>query len=276
MSKPLRAFLSNRVAVVSAVVLALIVAAALLAPVLPIPDPADQDLMASLLPPSLDYPLGTDEFGRDLFTRIIYGARLALTISLLSVLGALAAGSLVGVLAAYIGGLLDTLLMRTMDILLAFPYLLIAIAIVTALGPGALNAAFAIGLWLMPSAARVARGAVLEIKEREFVEGARALGARGPRIVTRHIVPNILSALVVFATVAIGRAIIMDAALSFLGLGAQPPTPSWGNMVSDGRTYLLVAPHIALLPGVAILITVLAFNTLGDGIKEAANPRARR
>lgn len=276
MSKPLRALLRNKIAVVAAVTLALIVAAALFAPVLPLPSPAKQDLMQSLLPPSWEHPLGTDEYGRSVLSRIVYGARLALLISTLSVLGALVVGAAVGIAAAYFGGLLDTLLMRSMDILLAFPYLLIAIAIVTALGPGAFNAAFAIGLWLMPSAARVARGAVLEIKGREFVEGARALGAHAGRIIGRHIVPNILSALLVFATVAVGRAIIMDAALSFLGLGAQPPTPSWGNMVSNGRTFLLVAPHIALIPGVAILVTVLAFNTFGDGVKEAFNPRVQR
>ena len=272
----LRAFLKNGAATVSGTLLLLLILAAIFAPFLPMPDPARQDLMISLEGPSLEHPLGTDEFGRSVLSRIIYGARLALMISVLSVVGAVVIGTLTGLLAGYLGGILDTILMRIMDILLAFPYLLIAIAIVTALGPGALNAAFAIGIWLMPSAARVARSAVLEVKGKEFIEGALALGVRMPSIMARHVLPNIVSSLIVFGAVAIGRAIIMDSALSFLGLGAQPPTPSWGNMVANGRTYLLVAPHIALIPGVAILVTVLAFNTVGDGIKEAVNPRTRR
>ncbi|MEJ2665900.1 MAG: ABC transporter permease [Deinococcales bacterium] len=274
--RSLRAFFRNRLAVVCAVILVVTVLASVFAPWLPLDNPNHQDLAAALQPPSAAHLLGTDQFGRDLLARIVYGARLALVMGALAVAGAVVVGTFLGLVAGYAGGWLDTVVMRTMDIFLAFPYLLIAIAIVTALGPGTGNAAVAIAIWLMPSAARVIRAAVLEIRSREYVEAAHALGARSPRVVMRHLLPNVTASLTVFSTVAIGRAIIMDSALSFLGLGAQPPTASWGNMVSSGRTYLVVAPHIALLPGVAILVTVVSFNLVGDGIKDALNPRSNR
>ena len=255
--KSFRAFFRNRLATVCAVILVVTVLASVLAPLLPLDNPNHQNLAAALQPPSASHLLGTDQFGRDLLSRIVYGARLALAMGVLAVAGAVTLGAFLGLAAGYAGGWIDTVVMRTMDIFLAFPYLLIAIAIVTALGPGTGNAAVAIAIWLMPSAARVVRAAVLEIRSREYVEAAHALGAAGPRVVIRHLLPNVTASLTVFSTVAIGRAIIMDSALSFLGLGAQPPTASWGNMVSSGRTYLVVAPHIALLPGVAILITVV-------------------
>lgn len=274
--RSLRVFFRNRLSVVCAVILVVTVLASVFAPWLPLDNPNHQNLAAALQPPSATHLLGTDQFGRDLLSRIVYGARLALVMGTSAVAGAVVVGTFLGLVAGYVGGWIDTVVMRTMDIFLAFPYLLIAIAIVTALGPGTGNAAVAIAIWLMPSAARVIRAAVLEIRSREYVEAAHALGARGPRVVMRHLLPNVTASLTVFSTVAIGRAIIMDAALSFLGLGAQPPTASWGNMVSSGRTYLVVAPHIALLPGVAILVTVVSFNLVGDGIKDALNPRSNR
>jgi peptide/nickel transport system permease protein len=188
---------------------------------------------------------------------------------------ALALGFLLGGVAALAGGWVDALLMRAMEVLLAFPYLLLAIAVVSVLGPGTLNTTLAVGIWGTPAVARMVRAAVLQLKETEFVGAARALGATGPSLMARHIVPNVLPTITVYATLFMANAILLEAALSFLGLGVQPPTPSWGLMVSTGRDLLLVAPHVATIPGLAIMVAVLGFNLLGDGLRDALDPRLR-
>jgi len=187
----------------------------------------------------------------------------------------LVAGVAVGLVAGFVGGWVDEILMRIMDILLAFPYLLLAIAIVSALGPGELNTQIAIAIWTLPSFARLIRGSVISLREREFVEAAQALGASNVRIICKHLLPNALSPIIVLGTLFIARAIMMEAALSFLGLGVQPPTASWGNMVSSGRNYLRIAPHISTVPGLATAVTVLAFNLLGDGLRDALDPKLK-
>ena len=238
-------------------------------------DPIKQDFRVEREAPSAAHPLGTDEFGRDLLSRVIWGARVSLQAGAVAATIALVVGLALGMLAAYYGGRADALIMRAMDVLLAFPYLLLAIAIVAILGSGLLTAMVAIGIVNVPIYARVVRGAVLAVREREYVEAARALGARDGRIMWRHVLPNVLAPVIVQATLNVGTAIIETAGLSFLGLGTQPPTPDWGNMLSAGRSYLIDSPWIATFPGLAILITVLAFNLMGDALRDALDPRLR-
>ena len=268
-------FRKNRLALIGlALVLALALAAAL-APWLAPYDPARQSLIEKRAQPGSKYLLGADEFGRDILSRVIYGSRVALLVGVLSVAIALAGGLLLGTAAGFAGGWLDTVLMRAIDILLAFPYLLLALAIVAALGPGALNTTVAVGIWGVPAVTRIVRGAVLALRETEYVAAARALGAPAPALLRRHVLPNILPGLIVYATLFMANAILLEAALSFLGLGVQPPTASWGLMVSTGRDVLLVAPHVATVPGVAIMVAVLGFNLVGDGLRDALDPRLR-
>jgi peptide/nickel transport system permease protein len=242
------------------VVLGAVVAVALAAPWLAPQGPFAQNLQAALRPPGPGHWLGTDQFGRDEWARVVFGARLTLEIAFSAVALGLVLGGALGFWAGLAGGWIDAVAMRLMDIVLAFPYLLIAIAVVSALGPGSWHAAFAIGVYLVPSAARLARSAGLEWKERDFVEAAYALGAGRWRVFRRHLLPNTLSTLWTFAGVSLGRAVIFDAALSFLGLGAQPPQPSWGDMINSGRDYLLATPVLTVAPGIAIVLTVAAFN----------------
>jgi len=248
---------------------------AALAPWLAPYDPARQSLIEKRARPGVKYLLGADEFGRDILSRVIYGTRVALLVGVLSALIALAGGLALGMTAGFTGGWLDSALMRVVEILLAFPYLLLALAIVAALGPGALNTTIAVGIWGIPAVTRIVRGSVLTLRETEYVGAARALGAPGRDLLRRHIVPNILPGLIVYATLFMANAILLEAALSFLGLGVQPPTASWGLMVSTGRDVLLVAPHVATVPGLAIMVAVLAFNLVGDGLRDALDPRLR-
>jgi peptide/nickel transport system permease protein len=231
-----------------------------------------QDRMAG---PSWALPLGADVFGRDLLARLVYGARLSLEVAFASVLAALAAGSTLGLLAGYAGGRTDQALMRVMDVFFSFPAVLLALGIVAALGPHPANVMLAIAVVYTPIFARVVRGPVLALKEREFVEASRALGAPAVRIVGRHILPNLASVLVVQTSIALSWAILTEASLSFLGLSAQPPTPSWGAMLNEGRQNLELAPHLAVFPGLAIMLAVLGFNLLGDGLRDALDPRKR-
>jgi len=261
------------VAVASLAVVALVVVVAVGAPYLAPHDPYLQSLPDRRAAPGGRFPLGADEFGRDVLSRVMYGAGLALRTALVSTGIGLASGTLLGLLAGFFGGWLDDVIMRAMDVLLAFPYLLLAIAIVSALGPGEVTTQIAIGFWALPSFARMVRGAALSLREREFVEAARAQGAGAIRLMARHVLPHAAWPLVAFATLFVARAILVEAALSFLGLGAQPPAASWGSMVASGRDYLRIAPHIALAPGAAIAVTVLAFNLLGDGLRLAFDPR---
>jgi len=267
-------FRRNRLGLVGLGLVSILVLTALLAPWLAPYDPSVQSLFDRREPPGEQYLLGADAFGRDILSRIIFGARVTLTVSVASVgIGVLAGGAL-GTLAGYLGGWVDTLIMRIMDVLLAFPYLLLAIIIVSALGPGLTNTVIAIGIWTIPAFARVARGSVAGIRERDFVDAARALGARDERIVRRHVVPNFLATLLVYASLYLAYAILMESALSFLGLGVQPPTPSWAGMIAAGRDYITSAPHIATIPGIAIALAVVGFNLLGDGLRDAMDVRS--
>jgi peptide/nickel transport system permease protein len=270
-----RRFRRNRLALVGLLIVALLVGTAAGAPWLAPRDPAKQSLFEKRARPSGKYLLGADEFGRDILSRVIYGTRVALVVGLVSVGIALGAGLLLGSLAGFLGGWVDAGIMRAIEVLLAFPYLLLAIAVVSALGPGALNTTIAVGIWGTPPVTRIVRGAVLALKETEYVRAARALGAGGPALVARHILPNILPTVIVYGTLFMANAILVEAALSFLGLGVQPPTPSWGLMVATGRDFLLVAPHITTIPGLAIMVAVLGFNLLGDGLRDALDPRLR-
>jgi peptide/nickel transport system permease protein len=220
--------------------------------------------------------MGVDGNFRDLFSRIIYGARLSLLIGFVTVAISLVLGLLLGAVAGYVGGWIDNLLMRLLDVLLAFPFLLLAIAIVSVLGPGLLNAMLGIAIVSVPAYARVIRASVLSAREEDYVLAARTIGARPSSILFGHIMPNAVSPLIVQATLGIGTAILDVAALSFLGLGAQPPTPEWGSMLSAERNQVFTAPHLVFLPGLVIMLTVLGFNLLGDGLRDALDPRLKR
>lgn len=272
-SRPVRVFMRNRAAMGGLTVLVVIVLAAALAPLLVPHDPLSADLVKMLAPPSSAHPLGTDELGRDILSRVLHGARISLTLGFVAVAIALAVGVPLGAIGAYRGGWVDLAIMRLVDILLSFPPILLAITVVVVLGPSLYNAMIAIGIAQMPVYARLVRGVVLSLKEREFVDAARALGAGDARIVFSHILPNCLSPLIVQSTLQVASAILSAAALGFLGLGAQPPIPEWGAMLSKARLYLRVAPYLSIFPGMAILVTTLAFNLLGDGLRDALDPR---
>lgn len=249
--------------------------AAICSPLLAPYDPGKQDLPSKRTAPGRQFWLGADEFGRDIFSRIIYGTRVALLVGTVSVGIALGLGLTFGILSGYLGGAVDAVISRSLEILLAFPYLLLAIAVVSALGPGVLNTTLAVGIWAMPAFTRIVRASVLSLKNLDYIQAARAIGVPTPAIMLRHILPNFLSTLIVYSTLYMANAILVEAALSFLGLGVQPPTASWGLMVATGRDFLLTAPHIATIPGVAIMLAVLGFNLLGDGLRDALDPRLR-
>jgi peptide/nickel transport system permease protein len=270
-----RRFIHSRTGVAGAFVLLLVILAAIFARQVAPFDPVKQDFRIEREAPSLQHLMGTDEFGRDVLSRVIWGAQASLQAGATAASIALAAGLVLGMLAAYYGGRTDNLIMRLMDIVLAFPYILAAIAIVAILGPGLRNAMIAIGIVYVPHYARVVRGAVLSVKARDYVEAARALGARDGRVMGQHVLPNALAPIIVQTTLNVGSAIIDTAGLSFLGLGTQPPTPDWGNMLAAGRNYVIDSPWIATFPGLAILVTVLAFNLMGDALRDAFDPRLR-
>ena len=238
-------------------------------------EPLDQHTKDRLLPPSPTYWLGTDDFGRDILSRLMHGATNSLRVALLSVAFACAVGTALGTVAGYTGGLLDNVIMRVMDVFFAFPAILLALTIVAALGPGAGNTILAIAVVYTPIFARVARGPVLSLKQMEFVEAARATGDRLPRILLRHILPNSLAPIIVQISLALSWAMLTEAGLSFLGLGTIPPAPSWGSMLSDSRKLMEIAPWMAVFPGLAIMLGVLGFNLLGDGLRDALDPRLK-
>jgi ABC-type dipeptide/oligopeptide/nickel transport system permease subunit len=247
---------------------------ALFAPWLAPHDPFEQQLLDRRQPPSIQHPLGLDELGRDNLSRIIYGARLSLRVGVTSVLLALAAGGLLGALAGYRGGWLDSLIMSLMDVMQAFPTLLLAIAVIVVLGRGLSNVLYAVAFTAIPTYARLMRVGVLVAKEREYVLAARAVGVSSGRLLWRHILPGCVIPLQVQAMLGIGTAILETAGLSFLGLGAQPPTSEWGAMLGQGRGAVFAAPHIVLFPGLAIMLTVLGFNLLGDGLRDLSDPKS--
>lgn len=261
---------------VGAVIVTAAVLLALFGPWLTPYDPASQELPLRLEGPTQSHPFGLDELGRDIFARVLAGARISLTVGLVVVSISASVGMLMGSLAGYFGGRVDEIISRTTDILLAFPGLLLAIALVAVLGPSLANVILALSLIGWVGYARLVRGQVLRARELEFVLAARALGAPTRRILMRHIVPTTLPAVTVQATLGMGAAILSEAALSFLGLGVQPPTPSWGTMLNGGRAHLLDAPHLTVFPGVAIAILVLGFNFLGDGLRDVLDPATSR
>ncbi len=267
--------LKNKMAVLGMIIIAIIILSAILAPVISPYDPIKQNILARYKAPSAKYLLGTDELGRDILSRIIYGARYSLLIGVITISLALVFGVFLGVVAGYFGGLADLLIMRVMDIMLAFPYILLAIVIVAILGPDLQNAMIAISIVNIPMFARIIRSSVLSIKESEYVQSARALGATDFWIIMKHLLPNCMAPLIVQSTLSIASAILSAAGLSFLGLGAQPPTPEWGAMLSDARSALQLAPWVVTFPGLAIMLNVLGFNLLGDGLRDALDPKLK-
>jgi peptide/nickel transport system permease protein len=251
-------------------------AIALLAPVLAPMDPYATNPARQLLPPGTPgHILGTDELGRDMASRLVYGARLSLGIGLLAALIASGTGLLLGTLTGFFGGWLDTVVMRIMDIMLSFPYILLAIVIVAVIGPGLLNTLLAVAVLGIPFYVRVVRASVLTIREQEYVLAARLIGCSNARMMRRTIVPNVLSPVITAFSLDVGWLILEAASLSFLGLGAQPPTAEWGAMLASSRQYFILAPHVALLPGICIFLLVLGCNLLGDGLRDALDPRLR-
>jgi peptide/nickel transport system permease protein len=267
-------FRRNRSALFGLLAAAGLAGLAAVAPLLPLAPP-DQTHFATRLagPLSSGYLLGSDQLGRDLLSRVIWGTRTSLVIGIGAALIALVVGSLFGITAAYYGGYADNLLMRGIDILMGFPEILLAIAIVAALGPGLTHAMIGVALANVPFYARGIRGAVLTLRTSEFVDAARAVGAKNLRIIGRHLLPNIVGAMAVFVSLSVGWMLTETAGLSFIGLGAQPPSPDWGTMLADGRGVITVAPHVATVPGVAIVLAVLGLNLLGEGLRETIDPR---
>jgi peptide/nickel transport system permease protein len=259
-----------------AAIVLVVVVAAIAGPFVAPFDPSTQEMALRLEGPSVLHWFGLDELGRDIFTRILYGARISLLVGIVVVSVSATVGIALGAIAGYFGGRVDEAISRIIDILLAFPGLLLAIALVAVLGPSLTNVVMALTLIGWVGYARLVRGQVLRAREFEFVQAARALGATTPRILLRHVIPTTLPAVTVQATLGMGAAILNEASLSFLGLGVQPPTPSWGTMLNYGRGHLLDAPHLTIFPGVAIAVLVLGFNFLGDGLRDALDPAARR
>ncbi len=272
-NRAMAAFLRNRAAVVGAVVVVVFVAAAVLAPLIAPFDPLKTNFLLVRKAPSAAHWLGTDDLGRDILSRLIFGARASLLAGCISVSIALALGLPIGLVAGYFGGWIDAVLSRVVEALLSCPFLVLAIALGAFLGPSLGNAMIAIGLSAMPIFARLTRGQVLAVKAEDYIEGARAIGLPDRWIILRYVLPNALSPIVVQATLAIAGAIIAEASLSFLGLGQQPPAPSWGSMLNTAKNFLEQAPWMSISPGVAIFLAVLGFNLLGDGLRDALDPR---
>jgi peptide/nickel transport system permease protein len=268
--------LANPLNLVALLLIALFAVGAILAAVIAPYDPLVQALGSRLEPPSAAHWLGTDQLGRDIASRLLYGARISLFIGLVVVASAGLVGTVVGLVAGYVAGLVDEALMRLTEVFLAFPPLILAMAIAGALGPSLTNAIIAIAAVTWAVYARLVRGQVLSLRRREYVEAARSIGASGPRILIRHLLPNVLAPLLVQASFDMGAAIISAAGLSFIGFGAQPPTPEWGVMISEGRNFISTEPWLSLFPGLAILLAVGAFNLLGDGLRDLFDPRLRR
>jgi peptide/nickel transport system permease protein len=256
--------------------LLMVILVSILAPVLAPRDPIETNLSQRLAPIGTPgYSLGADDLGRDILSRLIWGGRISLLVGFSAVLVAMTLGIIVGLLSGYFGRWVDSVFMRLIDILMAFPAILLAITIVASLGPGLRNAMLAVAVVGIPYYARIVRGSVLSLREQEFVQAARVVGASDSRIILRHILPNTMAPLIVAATLDVGWMIMAAAGLSFLGLGAQPPTAEWGVMLSTGRQFIRNAPHLSILPGLAIFLVVLALNFLGDGLRDALDPRMR-
>ncbi len=274
-SSRVRSFTRRRTALVGAAILLILATAALAAPWLSNQDPEKMALALVLKPPSLQFPLGTDYLGRDILTRILYGGRLSLLIGLLAVAVGLVVGVPLGAISGYYGGWADLIIQRFADILLAFPGFLLSLSLVAALGVGLQNIIISVGIGALPSFIRLVRASVLSIRELTYVEAARASGVTDRMILFRHILPNAMAPVIVQATLNLGTAILVAAGLGFLGLGVRPPTPEWGTMLGEGRSYIFSAWYVATFPGAAIFLAVLGFNLLGDGLRDALDPRLK-
>ncbi len=267
--------LRNKSAAAGIIIILLMLAAALLGPFFAPHDPLLPAPLSRLAPPAADHLFGTDSLGRDIFSRVIFGTRISLMIGLISVSISLVPGTILGLLSGYFGGWTDSIIMRSMDMLLAFPAILLAIFITAILEPNLVNTMIAVGIVYIPHYARIVRASVLSLKERLFVQAVSHMGGSHARTLVRHILPNCAPPIIVYATLGMGTAVLQAAALGFLGLGAQPPQPEWGAMLSEGRKYIQLAPHVAAFPGGAILLLVLGFNLFGDGLRDVLDPSLR-
>ncbi|NLY56758.1 MAG: ABC transporter permease [Firmicutes bacterium] len=270
-----RRFAKSKSAVCGLILVVSVLITAIFAPQLAPSDPYAINLLKRLAPPSGEELLGRDDFGRDILSRIIYGSRVSLLVGIASTLVALTIGVPLGLVAGYYGGRLDNLIMRFLDIMMAFPSILLALTLVAAFGASMVSIILAIGVVSVPKYARITRSSTLSVKSMEYIEAAKMLGASTFRVLFVHILPNCLAPIIVYATMGMASAILTEAGLSFLGMGAQPPTPSWGGMLANGREFLRTAPHIATFPGLAIMLTVLGFNLLGDGLRDVLDPRLK-
>jgi len=272
----MRRFRKNRIAVLGGLFVVLVILVAIIGPFVVGYSPRKIDMKTRLAGPSASHILGTDDLGRDVFSRILYGTRVSLIVSISSVSFSLFLGTLLGTIAGYYGRFADEAIMRLMDILFAFPAVLLAIMIIAILGPGTQNAIIAIGIVYTPIFARIARASVLGVRGLDYIQAAKAVGAGGNRIMWRHLLPNSMAPIIVETSLSLGFAILSEAALSFLGLGTQPPNPSLGRMLSDGRMYIAQAPWLGIFPGLVIMIAVLGFNLVGDGLRDALDPKLGR
>jgi peptide/nickel transport system permease protein len=270
-----REFARNRIALVGAAIIVIVVAAGLLAPVIAPYDPVKQSLMSRLQAPSPEHWFGTDEIGRDEFSRILYGARISLFIGFVGTAGGILLGSAIGLVSGYFGGWTDTLSMRVVDVMYAFPGILLAILIVAIMGPGLTNLMIALTIWGTPTLSRIVRSVILSLKEQEFVLAAEAIGATRSRVILRHLLPNTTAPIIVYATLGVAGSLLTAAGLGFLGIGVQPPTAEWGAMLSTGRGYLREAPYLMIFPGVMIFLTVMSLNLIGDALRDALDPYLR-
>lgn len=274
--KIVRTFVHNRAALVGLSISLFIIAVCVLAPVLPLADPVEHSMAHRFRPPGAEHLLGTDNLGRDVLSRIVWGGRISLLVGVLSVGLAMCLGTVIGLIAGYRGGLLDSLTMRVVDVLMCFPTLILGILFMAALGSGMDSLIIAIGVAITPRFARLCRGSVLSVKELDFVAAARAMGMSNTRIMFRHILPNVVGDMVVMGSLWVGAIIVAEAGLSFLGLGVPPPTPSWGRMVRDGMDFLSHADWVSIYSGGAILVTVIGFNLFADGLRDIMDPKLRR
>lgn len=272
----MKRLLKNKAAIVGGLIILFIIFVGIFGPFLVKTDPNAQNILNKLQPPSKEHWFGTDNFGRDIFSRIVNGTKLTLTVGFLSVFIGGVIGVVIGIVAGYYGGAVDTITMRLMDILLAFPGILLALAIVSVLGGSLINVIIAVGIFSIPAFSRIVRGSTLQVKKLEYIDAVKALGASDIRIIFKHILPNIMSPIIVQATMRIATAILTASGLAFLGLGAQPPAAEWGAMLSDGRAFMHNAGHMVLIPGMMIVIVLLAFNIFGDGLRDALDPKMKQ
>lgn len=272
----LKGLKKSKMAIAGLVIISLFILVAVFAPFIAPHDPLEQNITQRLSPPSIEYPFGTDDFGRCVLSRVIYGTRVSLLIAIAIVTITTAVGTVLGMISGYYGGVIDEVIMRSVDFNIAFPGLILAIVLASILGPGFLSLIIALSVTGWIGYARVIRGSVLSVKEKEFVEAAKAIGLGDLCIMFRHILPNVIAPVMALAVLTMGITILIVSGFSFLGLGAQPPTPEWGYMLNEGRSFMRTAPHLMIFPGSAIIMTVLGFNLLGDALRDAMDPRLKR